>query len=59
MCDMAHCGRVVDWRRGKLPGDAYAWLAWLAGDIAVFAGLQPVVYCGRCVLAHAGQSAIV
>ena len=21
MCDMAHCGTVVDWRRGKLPGE--------------------------------------
>lgn len=29
MCDMAHCGPVVDWRCGNLPGDADAWFAWL------------------------------
>lgn len=57
MCGMAHCGRVVDRRRGNLPG-VDAWLAWLVGGMAVFAGLQPIVYCGQCVLAHACLSAI-
>ena len=58
MCGMAHCGLVVDWRCGNLPGDADTWFAWFADGLAVFAGLQPIVYCGQCLLAHAGQSAI-
>ena len=29
-----------------------AWFAWLDDGLAVFAGLQPVVYCDQCALAH-------
>ena len=30
MCCMAHCGRVVDWRRGNLPGMCtLGFLGWL------------------------------
>lgn len=35
-----------------------AWLVWLAGGMAVFAGLWPIAHCGQCALVHAGRFAI-
>ena len=46
---------LAAWQLGV---DVDVWLVWLAGSMAVFTGLQPVVYCGQCILVHACLSAI-
>lgn len=43
---------------GQIAGKVDAWSTWLASGIAVFAELQPVVYCDQCALAHTGRFAI-
>ena len=54
MCDIAHCGPVVDWRRGKLPGEwrlaclvgwCYSCVCWIAACCL----LRPMYTCS-CLL---------
>ena len=54
MCDMAHCGRVVDWRRGNLPGWTLG-LAWLAGGMAGFAGCSLLLIAANVCLLMLGN----
>ena len=42
MCGMAHCGRVVDWRHGNLPG---RWMLGLSGLLVAWLCLLDAACC--------------